>query len=196
MHDRLVKEVMVPINVYPVINKNATIGEAINVLKKTFKILPNNVLTGYRSIIVLDDNKEIVGILTIRSLLKAIEMEAHNEKTLSTIASWALFFTKSKMDKHLNIQVKDIMRSLEIAYVYENETITTAVHTILTKQVNSLPVIEKPAVTELTMGEYPLENNKVIGIIRAIDIFNIIGDVLEVDDKVITFPVKMSKKPF
>ncbi|MBM7854648.1 CBS domain-containing protein [Desulfohalotomaculum tongense] len=191
MHDRLVKEVMVPINEYSTINMNATIGEAIKILKKTFKKEANDILTGHRSIIVLDNKKDIVGILTLRSLLKAIEMEANKNSPLSTIASWALFFTKNKIGQHVHIQVKDIMRSVDIAYVYENETITKAVHMILSKQVNSLPVLEKPEASELTMGEYPLNYNKVVGIIRTIDIFNIIGDILELDnDKIITFPSK------
>ncbi|MBO8137229.1 MAG: CBS domain-containing protein [Desulfotomaculum sp.] len=188
MHDRLVKEVMVPIKEYPTINMNATVAEAISILKRTFKKQFNNVITGHRSIVVLDDKGKIVGILTLRSLLKAIEMEANKNNPLSNITSWALFFMKNKITEHINIQVKDIMRSVDLAYVYENETITKAVHMILTKQVNSLPVLEKPEVTELTMGEYPLENSRVVGIIRTIDIFNIIGDILELDNsKIINF---------
>jgi CBS domain-containing protein len=169
---------------------NATIGEAIQVLKRTFKIQPNNVLTGHRSIIALDDHGKIVGILTLRSLLKAIEMEEGKNNPLASLASFALFFIKNKMDQHLYIQVKDIMRSLDLAYVYENETITHAVHMILNKQVNSLPVLESSKTSELTMGQYALEDHKVVGIVRTIDIFNVIGDILQLDEnnKVITFP--------
>ncbi len=192
MHDMLVKEVMIPINDYPTINMNATIGEAIKILRKTFVQDSKNgrMFRGPRSIIVLDDEKDekIVGILTLRSLLKAIELEANEKNTFLTITSWALFFKKNEIDKHLGIKVKDIMRSVDLAYIYENDTITQAVHMILSKQVNSLPVLENPIISKLTMGEYPLDNSKVVGILRTIDIFAIIGDVLELDDNVITFP--------
>lgn len=190
LHDQLVKEVMVPIKDYPQINMNASIGEAIKIFRKKFVTNSENgrAYISHKPIIVLDGYGKTVGILTIRSLLKAIDAEANKKNTFSPLLLWASFFKKHKTNEHQNVHIKDIMRSVDYAYIYENEPVTKAVNIILTKHVNLLPVVENPKICELTQGEYPPEHLKVVGIIRTIDIFAVISDLLEWDDNIITFP--------
>lgn len=70
-----VASVMIPIKEYTTINEGTTIQAAINELKKSFikKIATNQLMeTGHRSILVMGDNQEIMGILTIRDLLETL----------------------------------------------------------------------------------------------------------------------------
>ncbi|MBM7856148.1 CBS domain-containing protein [Desulfohalotomaculum tongense] len=186
MGERLVRDLMVPIDEYPTINVNATMCEAIKILKRNFKKEANNVISGHKTLIVHDGENKTVGIVTLRSLLKAVAIEENKKNKIANLAS-ALSFSKNKKDI-LSIRVKDIMRSRDIAHVYENQPLTRAIQLMVSKKVNSVLVIENPEVSELTYGEYPLENNRAVGIIRSMDVFEVIGDFLNIDYKIVTFP--------
>ena len=179
MTAQFVRDLMVPIAEYPKISINATVDEAIRVLKKNFKKEAHNVVCGHKTLIVQDCDDKTVGVVTLRSLLKAVAVE---EKAKNKLAAAIGFNSRKKM------LVKDIMRSRDIAHVYEHQPITRAVQLMVEKQVNSLLVIEKPVASELSYGEYPLENHQAVGIIRSLDIFEVIGDFLDLDYKVITLP--------
>ncbi|WP_238455615.1 CBS domain-containing protein [Desulfolucanica intricata] len=187
----LVKDIMVPLSEYTAINENATLGEAISTLKRSFKKEANNIVIGHRSAVVLNDNNGVAGILTLRSILEAVEFEASKHFKWTNFTSWAgYFFNKNNLTKHTSLKVKDIMRSINPVHVNTNDTVLKAVHTILTYKVNTLPVIEEETeVLKSIMREYPVVTKKVVGIVRTIDIFDIIGELLEVDNKIITFPV-------
>jgi CBS domain-containing protein len=75
MNERGIMDVMVPIEEYTVLNSGATVREAILALKVSFvsKIATGKLMeTGHRSILVLDDEKHLVGLLTIRDLIKSV----------------------------------------------------------------------------------------------------------------------------
>ncbi|WP_462270968.1 response regulator [Desulfobacter sp.] len=75
MEEDLVGSAMIPLSAYTTINEDATIAQSIQELKASFVTLPTSDLimeTGHRSILVMDQNKQIQGILTIRDLLKRI----------------------------------------------------------------------------------------------------------------------------
>ncbi|MBW1699390.1 MAG: response regulator [Deltaproteobacteria bacterium] len=73
--EKRVKGVMVPINEYTTLSKEQSIQEAVFELKKTFttKISTSRLMeTGHRSILVMGAGEEVIGILTIKDLLKMI----------------------------------------------------------------------------------------------------------------------------
>lgn len=75
LKERGVLDVMVPIEEYTVLNASATVREAILALKASFtsKIATSKLMeTGHRSILVLDNDKHLVGILAIKDLLEAV----------------------------------------------------------------------------------------------------------------------------
>ena len=75
MEEDLVGSAMIPLSAYTTIDEHATIAESIQELKASFVTLPTSDLimeTGHRSILVMDKNSQIQGILTIRDLLKQI----------------------------------------------------------------------------------------------------------------------------
>ena len=75
VEEDLVGTAMIPLSAYTTINENATIAESVQELKASFVTLTTSDLimeTGHRSILVMDKNKQIQGILTIRDLLERI----------------------------------------------------------------------------------------------------------------------------
>lgn len=68
-------DVMIPFSEYTIINEEKTIQDAINALKDSFsaKLATSQLMeTGHRSILVVDRNNQINGILTIRNLLEML----------------------------------------------------------------------------------------------------------------------------
>ncbi len=74
-HERNVGDIMIPIEEYSVIGEDKTIGDAINLLKKSFatQMATSRLMeTGHRSILVVDKEKHIQGVLTIRDLMDMV----------------------------------------------------------------------------------------------------------------------------
>ena len=68
-------DIMIPIEEYTTIRANQTISEGINSLKKSFEtaVSTSRIMeTGHRSILVFDHQRELVGILSIRDLIRAV----------------------------------------------------------------------------------------------------------------------------
>ncbi|MBF0202396.1 MAG: response regulator [Desulfamplus sp.] len=70
-----VADVMIPISDYTTIEETKTIHDALVSLKKSFssKIATSSLMeTGHRSILVVDGNRQVTGILTIRDMLEML----------------------------------------------------------------------------------------------------------------------------
>ncbi|MBU1344360.1 MAG: response regulator [Proteobacteria bacterium] len=70
-----VLDVMIPIREYTTIEETKTLQDAIDELKKSFisKIATSRLMeTGHRSILVVDSNTSVIGILTIRDMLELV----------------------------------------------------------------------------------------------------------------------------
>lgn len=75
IRERGVLEVMVPIYEYTVLNANRTVREAVAALKASFasKVATSRLMeTGHRSILVLDNDEHLVGLLSLKDLLEAL----------------------------------------------------------------------------------------------------------------------------
>lgn len=159
------KELMVPISEYPVVYDTDSIKDAIMVLKEHFV---NG--TGHRSLLVLSKTKkinnedELVGIVTIRDILHAIKRKimAYDIDELYSM-SWALFFRHEYLRETTAEKTGDIIKPLVHAYIQTGEDVSVAIRKMMTKNVNILPVFE---------------GNKVVGILRAVDILDYIAEML------------------
>jgi len=156
MAEKLVRDIMVPVSGYATVHDRDTLADAIRVLRESFTRDNWGVVTGHRSVLVLDDNQDLVGILTIRTILKAIELQ-------SIGPSWASLFAGPIIRSGLNMPVREVMRPVLKPFVKSTDTVIQAIHTLLRSQVNILPVLER---------------GKVVGIVRSIDFFEIIGEIL------------------
>ena len=157
-----VKELMVPISEYPVVYNTDTLKDAIKVLK-TYLVESKE----HRSMIVMrreGKGEKIAGILTVRDVLNAIK-----RKTMSYDGneffemSWSRFYHKGSLGESVTTKVEDAIRPLVTEFVQSEQNVSEAIRIMMTKNINILPVfeVEKP-----------------VGIIRAIDILDYIGELL------------------
>ncbi|ABO50043.1 CBS domain containing protein [Desulforamulus reducens MI-1] len=150
-----IREVMVPIAEYSVVMEHMPVKKAIEVLKKSFHRDENGGIVGHRSLLVTNKKGELVGIVTLRNILKAVL----TKYDLPDNYLWIY----SVKDSGPNMPVKGVMRSTKIAFVDIEDDWYRVIDIFLTKKVNSLPVVEK---------------GKLVGVIRTIDVFGILGILL------------------
>lgn len=160
-HLMKVREVMVPVEEYPVIYESARVADAIDSLSRSFHE-KGGTWYGFQSLLVLDRKERLVGILTLRGLLKAFKLQALYEHLLKGDPA-ALMFVKP-FSNDMEITVKDIMRPLKLVTVQQESSILEAVQIICRKKVNSLPV---------------MEGKRLVGIVRTMDLFWSVGELLE-----------------
>jgi len=159
--ERKVREIMISLRDYSTVQAEAPLGEAIKALQESLH-QDGRVWYGFHSVLVLDREQRLVGLLTLRSLLKAIELAALHRDALLRGASWGWYFA-GRVHRQSGVRVRDIMRPLSLATIESEETVFQAAVKMVAHRVNSLPVLEK---------------GRLVGIVRTIDIFQLIGELL------------------
>ena len=174
METKKVKDLMVPIEEYAVINENSTLLDAFIALEKSQRNLPEK-RQPHRAVLVINKDEKVVGKIGHLAFLKALEPKYKslgNIKTLSqagisteVITSMMDDFNlwKGRMDEILQsagqITVKNVMHPVA-ENIDENASLSEAMHKIIMWQ--SLSVI-------VTRGK------QVVGILRLSDLFNYIA---------------------
>ena len=110
---------------------------------------------GHRSVIVQDGAGKPTGILTLRGILRAAGLRELDSDPDLKAESWGWYYIKSLREES-KLRVRDIMQPLGLAAVRAGDDLTAVARTLLKHNVNSLPV---------------LKNGRVVGIIRATDVF-------------------------
>ncbi|MEW5898015.1 MAG: CBS domain-containing protein [Bacillota bacterium] len=157
MPDRVAREIMVPVSKYAAVNENDSLKHAIQVLKDS---LPS----GFRTLIVLDNEGNLAGFLTTRTLLKALGVYGV-EEDIWTTDNWGTFFMRIEKERLKKVKVKKIMRPVVKVFVNEDTPVQEVARVILTNQINHIPVLDK--------------EKKAVGIIRTIDILDVLAGFLE-----------------
>ncbi|MFZ5632676.1 MAG: cyclic nucleotide-binding/CBS domain-containing protein [Bacillota bacterium] len=147
-------DVMVPIDEYPVVAEDDYINKAAAVLVQKYGNR-DSTWQGYESLIVTNKFNQRIGILSLRAILKAIEKNRPARRVKN------LFVKKRKKDA--GIPVKNLMRPLNTGFVDVNDDARQAVRLMMENRVNSVPVCH---------------GNNPVGIIRAIDLFWFIEEML------------------
>ena len=176
MLDKLrVKDVYVKIDDYPNISQHAPIGHAINMMHN---ILRNK--SKFRTLLVLDDDDHLKGYLSIRDLIRAVgpdylhkkkpDVKGHQpfniealDQDMSALALiWQEGFTL-KLHDELNKPVSEYMIDMEDQLSLD-DPITKSIYLMLFHDVMGLPVVE---------------DDHVVGVVRLVDLFDIIADNVE-----------------
>ncbi|GBF34552.1 CBS domain containing protein [Desulfocucumis palustris] len=162
---KIVKDLMVPISEYPVVYEDLSLKEAIIILK-------NHLSRGkeHRSLMVFSKDKKVggeerlVSILTVRDILNTIKRNRMiYENTELYTMSWAFFYHKTPLEQYTITRVGQAARPLVKAFLQDNDTVTRAIELMMTQNVNLIPVFR---------------DKKAVGILRALDILDYIGDML------------------
>ena len=183
MKDKNVKEIMIPLSDYATVSEEDTLAYAIKALKESHK--DNNLKYPHRAILVYDKNNNITGKLSIFDILKALEPKYRqyehpkdNENIGLSRFGFDQDFLNSLIDKFnlwdetmeelvkkaSKLKIKDVMYTPSKGeYVDEDTPIAEAVHQFILGCHQSLLVLKK---------------DKVIGILRLTDIFDLVCDLL------------------
>ncbi len=150
---------MVPIESYVTISEEATLYEAIKALQSAMHS-EGRAWHGHRSVLVLGEDNSLVGILTMRGLLRAAGLKELEEDPQIKAESWGWYYV-NRLREETKVRVRDVMRPLELYTVDAGATVLDVALVLLKQQVNSLPVMHE---------------GKVIGIVRTLDVFMVIDD--------------------
>lgn len=77
--------------------------------------------------------------------------------------SWAFFYHKTPLEQYTVTRVGQAARPLVKAFLQDNDTVTRAIELMMTQNVNLIPVFR---------------DKKAVGILRALDLLDYIGDML------------------
>jgi len=172
MEDYRVKDIMVPIEEYATVSKDATLYEAVMALEKAQEEF-NRSHYAHRAILILDDNKKLVGKLSQLDVLRALEPKYSEMQTNAGLARYGFSkkFIQSMMDQYrlwdrpltdicqkaADIKVATIMTTPTEGEIIEDDaTLGQAIHLLVMGQHQSLLV---------------LKNKEIVGILRLTDVF-------------------------
>jgi CBS domain-containing protein len=160
MHGTIVRDIMTAIDSYNTVNDDASLEEAVKELHRSFHQDDKGIICGQTSALVIDKAGKITGILTMASMLKAID-KALPGLRLTLDGLFSELTLQQGMLAH--IPVREAMCPFVKAGVKDDESAGEAVRKLLKREADILPVIHE---------------GKVVGIIRAIDFLKSVGDVL------------------
>lgn len=159
--NKKVRDFMVPVDEYPVIHEDTPVAGAVGLMREYFH-QKDGTWYGFQSMLVVNRSEELVGILTLRGLLKAFKIRAVLDHLLKG-DPMGLFFLPRFHDSH-EITVKDIMRPLKLITVQADRDIFEAIVIMVKWNINSLPV---------------MSGHELVGIVRTIDLFWAVGEFLD-----------------
>ena len=140
MPETIVRDIMIAIDSYSTVNDDADLEEAVKVLHKSFYRDDKGITYGHRSVLVINKAGELTGILTIQSMLKAIDKELPG-LGLPLGGLFSELTLRHGMLAH--IPVREAMSPVVKAAVKDDETAGQAIHKLLKSEVNILPVTQR-----------------------------------------------------
>ncbi len=165
LQDKTVKELLVPISEYLIINADASVKDAFFLLRKNFEDWK-----GFRSIFVFDEEDNLKGHVSMIDLIQAVEPKFFKE--VSTYQgpgeeeSELILICQQLFSEQCREEAKkpiiDVMRPVE-AILSSEDPITKAAYMMVKNKIRVLPVHEK---------------GKIVGVIRLTDVFNWISGLI------------------
>ena len=174
-----IRDIMIPIEKYAVIDPEATLREAVLSLRRSYCQIENGFCTeaGPRVILVIDPSGNLVGLLDFRTLLKVLVPEvagrlsqklASLEVSIVFLQGGAEQFDPSREDlaarvlKNAEVKVKEVMQK-SLGHISADEKIIEALKMIFRKKIIILPVYDK---------------DRLVGVIRDIDLFLSVANII------------------
>jgi len=173
-----VKDLLVPIRDYAVVNEDRPLSDAITALRKVYCQVETGKCTeaGHRNILVLNSQNKLVGILDFRTILRVLIPEIAGGLTdrleaLGVLAAFAEAGTKeldesymslnARVIKNSDIKVKQVMLKIR-GIIQEEDDLLKALTLMYGNKVTVLPVYK---------------NEELVGVLRESDLFLAVADV-------------------
>jgi CBS domain-containing protein len=177
---RIVKDIMIPVENYAVIGPDATLQEAIKSLRTSYCQIETGFCTetGPRTILVVDAEGELLGLLDFNTLLKVLipEISGKLANRLSALEVSVVFAQAgaqeldvshegiaARVTKNAQVKVNKIMLK-NVASVDSDTPLIEALKVMFRKKLTVLPVYEK---------------GRVIGVVRNVDLFLAAADLVQ-----------------
>lgn len=180
MDKYLIKDLMVPISEYATVSKGATLLEAYLALEKAQEAFDHSKYR-HRAILILDDNKRVIGKISQMDVLRALEPKNGQFDGVENISRYG-FSTQFIMNmreknrvqdvslqdmciKAARLKVEDLMQATtEGEYVKEDTSFDTAIHQLVRGSHMSLLVTRE---------------DNIVGVLRLTDVFAAIFHTLK-----------------
>ena len=166
-------DIMVPLEKYPHTPHTYTLKQAVRVFSKS-KLEVREHISLPRSLLVFDDKDQLLGIVRRRDILKGLEpkflrmMPVHHRKELFNVEVDPNLVDLSSgtiahaMFERADMQVSEVMQPI-MTTVKHDDHLAKVIYKMINYDLNLLPV---------------LEGLKVIGVVRSVDVFREIADIL------------------
>ena len=183
MKTKLVKDLMVPLSEYATVPQEATLSDAVMTLKES-QAKFDQTKYPHRAVLVFDENNDIVGKLSMLSVLRGLEPKY--DEMLSDKGHMHVGFTRKYQkimieqlqlwespltricEKAAQLKVKTFMDTLqEGEYIESDATMDEAIHQLVIGWNQSLLVTE---------------DKKVVGILRLTDVFDVVSEAVTACD--------------
>lgn len=175
MDKTTVRDVMIPLEEYPVVSATATLADALAALDEAQKRLPPG-RQPYRAVLVADENKNVIGKLGQWAFLMALEPKYAVHGDMGKLARAGVdpaliesmmehyrFFQDSLSDlcaRAAGLGVREIMRPVGDS-VEENAPLSHAIHKMVMGQ---------------TLSILAVRGGEVVGLVRLSDLFDVVAD--------------------
>lgn len=153
MHEKTkaIQDFMISVSDYPTINHSATLEQAVDMMHEMSK------KKGYRWIVVLDDNGNLAGFLTLRNVFEAVNNLVPKD------SGWMGIYTKIQLIKETPL--KKCIRPLVNVFVRKTDHPTKAAEIILNHRITIVPVMD--------------DQMNVVGIVRPVDLLPFIKKLFD-----------------
>ncbi|WP_027364500.1 CBS domain-containing protein [Desulfotruncus alcoholivorax] len=155
------EKIMVPVGELPLVRDRDVVAEVVREMRNFFH-QRDGTWYGFQAALVLDGKDRLTGILTIRGLLRAFKLQVIQDHLLKSDAT-GLFFL-NKFNENMEITVRDIMRPLNWISVQKDSSVFEVIRKMNNYKIGLLPV---------------LDGDRLVGVIRTIDVFWVIGELLD-----------------
>ena len=176
MATRRAGDIMIPIDKYPYIHYTANIRDAVEKMRES-KIFIRECQSLPRAVLVMGDDRQILGVLRRRDIFRGLEpkflrtmsrthrrqlFDLQIDPSLADLSSGSFTEAVHAQAEH---PVTEIMSHIADT-VDSTDNLAKIVYIMLTRDIDLLPV---------------LKDRKVVGVVRSVDAFNEIAEILNKD---------------
>jgi CBS domain-containing protein len=161
--EKKVKDLMIPLEEYPHVPQWFTLRQAIAIVREAAIKFEDGFA---RAVLVFDEKYQLLGILTLRDIIRGLEPSFLNEAERTSQDSGLTGFIECLFGPHLEEKsqrpVSEVLTRIPVT-VDGNAPIAKALSLMIRERVNRIPVMEE---------------NRVTGMIHLSDLFNEIANVV------------------
>ena len=184
MNKKYVRELMIPLHEYALVNHNATLREAIKMLKQAQARPISMDRLPPRAVLIVDDDEKVIGQVELMDVLKSLEPKYSmlgdvsalsragvNEELIKSLIDNLRFWQGNLRDacnRVRSMSVTEIMHPLKES-LDENTLLSDAIHRVVVWQTARSLVTRK--------GE-------VVGVLRLADLFAEVADCIDEQEEI------------